>query len=117
MQKHSEPEGGVLTGGNSRPCHEHPSTHYNRPNCCCRSSNHLLHHTCPSSDMWLQQRLASANREWTCDRANSFKCNLAAGFAYPHSREVLQRHFNGDGLQSLKSQLYSIAYHAVACAH
>lgn len=40
--------------------------------------------------------------------------NLAAGFADPKSREVLQRHFGGEDLQTLQSQLYPIASHALA---
>jgi hypothetical protein len=39
---------------------------------------------------------------------------LAVGFADPQSREVLQRHFGGEDLQTLQAQLYPIASHAVA---
>ena len=38
----------------------------------------------------------------------------AAGFANPRSLEVLQRHFVREDLQTLQSQLYPIASHAVA---
>jgi len=40
--------------------------------------------------------------------------NLAAGFTDRQSREVLQRHFDGEDLQTLQAQLYPIAQHAVA---
>ena len=38
----------------------------------------------------------------------------AAGFADPQSLEVLQRHFGREDLQTLQTQLYPIASHAVA---
>jgi len=40
--------------------------------------------------------------------------DLAAGFADPQSLEVLQRHFGGEDLQTLQTQLYPVASHAVA---
>lgn len=40
--------------------------------------------------------------------------NLATGFADTQSREVLQRHFGGEDLQMLQTQLYPIVSHAVA---
>jgi hypothetical protein len=40
--------------------------------------------------------------------------NLARGFADPQSLEVLQRHFGGEDLQMLQTQLYPITAHAVA---
>ena len=40
--------------------------------------------------------------------------NLAAGFADTNSREVLQRHFGGEELQTLQSQLYPNAPYTVA---
>ena len=40
--------------------------------------------------------------------------NLAAGFADPKSREVLQRYFGADDLQTLQTQLYPNAPHTVA---
>jgi hypothetical protein len=40
--------------------------------------------------------------------------NLATGFADTQSLEVLQRHFDRDDLQTLETQLYPIASHAVA---
>ncbi len=40
--------------------------------------------------------------------------NLATGFADPQSLEVLQRHVGGEDLQTLQTQLYPIASHAVA---
>ena len=40
--------------------------------------------------------------------------NLATGFADPQSLEVLHRHFGGEDLQTLQTQLYPIASHAVA---
>jgi hypothetical protein len=40
--------------------------------------------------------------------------NLAAGFADPKSREVLQRYFGAEDLQTLQTQLYPNAPHTVA---
>jgi hypothetical protein len=40
--------------------------------------------------------------------------NLARGFADPQSLEVLRRHFGGEDLQTLQTQLYPMAAHAVA---
>jgi hypothetical protein len=40
--------------------------------------------------------------------------SLATGFADLKSLEVLQRHFGGEDLQTLQTQLYPIASHAVA---
>lgn len=42
---------------------------------------------------------------------------LAAGFADPKSLEVLHRHFGGEDLQVLQSQLYPIAAHATPVDH
>jgi len=39
---------------------------------------------------------------------------LAAGFADPKSLEVMQWHFGGEDLQTLRTQLYPVASHAVA---
>jgi len=39
---------------------------------------------------------------------------LAAGFADPKSLEVMQLHFGGEDLQTLRTQLYPIASHTVA---
>jgi len=39
---------------------------------------------------------------------------LAAGFADPKSLEVMQWHFGGEDLQTLRTQLYPIASHTVA---
>jgi len=39
---------------------------------------------------------------------------LAAGFADPKSLEVMQCHFGGEDLQTLRTQLYPIASHTVA---
>ena len=42
---------------------------------------------------------------------------LAAGFADPKSLEVMQWHFGGEDLQTLRTQLYPIASHTVAVDH